>query len=737
MINTFFKYITLGLFLLLAQQTWAKKIEGRVQDKNNKSETLIGVNVYWQGTTEGTTTDVNGHFSLKQTANNNMLMFSYVGYKTDSILVQGNQELLVYLQAGTNINEVVVSERISATNISKINPILTQNITNKELTKFACCNLSESFETNASVDVSYADAVSGIKQIKMLGLSGRYSQLMLENIPIIRGGETAFGLDYIPGTWMKSIQVSKGTSAVKNGYESITGQINVNYHDADSDEKLHFYIYGNQDGKVETNAGISFKVNDKWGTNLLIATGANTRKLDMNEDEFLDKPVSFAGNFMNRWNYKGKKVEAKLGVSFLTETRNGGQTAYNHDLTQQEQSAYGIGIDVNRLNAFSKVGFLFSRPNTSIGWISSANYFERESFYGNNTLDVEQINMYTNLIFQSYIGNTKHTYNTGISMVYDNNGELFNDANVGFEEYVPGVFFEYNYIPSEQFSMLLGLRNDYSNIHGNFITPRAHAKYSFPAYTTIRISAGKGYRTPTIISENTQYLATSKQIVIDDNSIQEEAWNYGISLNNEIPLGKRDLTLSLEFFRTEFQNQLVVDLEQNAQEVHFYNLQGKSFANSFQVEAFYELFNRFELSGGFRLNDVQTDYNTELKSVPFISRYKGLVSGQYRTNLDKWQFDATVQFHGSQGLLQASDVNGTISNNQSDEYITMIAQITKNHRYWSFYVGAENLTNFTQENAIIGVEDPFGSNFDASQVWGPLYGRMFYVGIKYNLDKRF
>lgn len=724
-------------FVLLSQYSWARKIEGWVLDKNNKKEALIGVNVYWKGTTEGTITDDKGYFSLKQTGANHLLMFSYVGYEMDSLMIHGKSTVTIFLKPGSDLDEVVVSERVKATNISKINPILTQNITSKELTKFACCNLSESFETNASVDVGYADAVSGIKQIKMLGLSGRYSQLMLENIPIIRGGETAFGLDYIPGTWMESIQVSKGTAAVKNGYESITGQINVNFQNPGNNEKLHFYFYANQDGKVESNAGVNFDVNEKWSTNLLIHGGSNNRKLDMNEDGFLDKPISYSGNFMNRWSYKGKKVEAKLGVSFLSETRKGGQTEYNPNLAQSQQSFYGIGIDVNRLNAFSKVGFLFSRPNTSIGWITSANYFERASFYGFNTLDVDQVNLYTNLIYQSYIGSTAHTYNAGVSAVYDHNDEVFNGADVGFKEFVPGVFLEYNYIPSQQFSLLLGVRNDYSTIHGNFVTPRVHAKYSFPAYTTVRISGGKGYRTPTLISENTQYLASSKNLIIQEKDIQEEAWNYGLSLVNTIPIGNKEASLSFEFFRTDFRNQLVVDLEQNSQEIHFYNLEGKSYANSFQIDAFYELFNRFELTGGFRLNDVKTEYNKELKSVPFISRYKALLSGQYRTNLDKWQFDATVQFHGSQRLLQTYDASLTPIANESENYINVIAQVTKNYRYWSFYVGAENLTNFTQENAIIGVDDPFGSDFDASQIWGPLYGRMFYIGIKYNLDKRF
>ncbi|MDA3893117.1 MAG: TonB-dependent receptor [Salinivirgaceae bacterium] len=728
------KLIILSFVLFInIQNIWSKTIEGWVYDHMSQKTPLIGVNIYWLGTTNGTITNANGYFNLPQTENNKILIFSYVGYQTDSINVSNQKQLTIHLRSGSDLNEVTIKERVQSSGISKLNPILTQNITSKELTKFACCNLSESFETNTSVDVAYADAVSGIKQIKMLGLSGRYSQLMLENIPILRGSETAFGLNYIPGTWMESIQVSKGTSAVKNGYESITGQINIIYQNPDNNEKTHLYFYGNQDGKVESNAGLSFKVNPKWNTNLLIHGASNSRQLDMNKDGFLDKPLSYTGNFMNRWNYKGEKVEAKLGISYLQETRTGGQTAFDHSKAQNEQSNYGIGIDVNRLNAFSKIGFLLKRSNTSIGWITSANYFTRESFYGNNTLDVDQINLYTNLMFQSFIGNTQHTYTTGLSVVYDDNKEWFNRDDLGFSELVPGTFFEYNYIPSEKFSLLVGLRSDYSNLHGLFVTPRAHVKYKLSEYSTARASIGKGYRTPITISENTQYLASSRTYVIEDKNIQEQAWNYGLSLSNEIPLGKRKASVTLEYFRTEFTDQLMVDLEQSSQEVHFYNLDGRSYANSIQIEAFYELFTQFELTGGLRFNEVKSDFKNDFKDVPFQSNYKGLFSAQYRTNLDKWQFDATIQFHGTQRL---PDIDNN-SNRRSKEYINLIAQVTKNYRYWSFYIGAENLGNYTQKNAIIAPEDPFGSSFDASQIWGPLYGRMFYIGIKYKLDKRF
>ena len=729
-------YLLFTLLALLsgAHQAEAQKITGKVIEENNPSIPLVGVNVYWDGTTNGTITDANGLFEITQTKASAKLMFSYVGYQNKSLVIKDQHHIEIRLQAGTNIDEITVKQRIKSSSVSKLDPIFTVNISDKELTKFACCNLSESFETNASVDVSYADAVSGIKQIKMLGLSGRYSQLMMENIPIIRGAETAFGLNYIPGTWMESIQVAKGTSAVKNGYESLTGQINVQYRNPNGDEKMHYNLYGNQDGKLEANAGLSFQASKKWWTNLLVHGSGNTRELDMNDDGFLDKPLSSTINVMNRWNYVGDKVEAKLGFSVLSEKRNGGQTEYDHTLSQNDQSSYGIGIDVTRLNAFSKLGFLFDRPSTSLGWITSANYFVRESFYGYNTLDVDQTNLYTNLIYQSYINNTQHTYNTGISLVYDNNEEIFNGINTGFNELVTGAFIEYNYIPSSKFSLLLGLRNDYSNLHGNFITPRIHSKYSINEKTTLRASAGKGYRTASIVSESTQFLASAKRFVIDDNTIQEEAWNYGLSLTKDITINKRDASFSVEFFRTDFQDQLIVDVDQNAQEVHFYNLGGTSYANSFQVEGFYELFKRFELTAGYRLNDVKATYNNQLMRTPYVSRYKAMLSGQYRTNMDKWQFDMTLQFHGDQRLPSAATSSDAFPE-QSESYINLIAQVTKNYRNWSFYAGAENLSNYTQENAIIDVDNPFGDEFDASRIWGPLYGRMFYLGIKYNLNR--
>jgi len=404
--------------MLFSLSAFAGDIKGKVfEKKDTKQIPLIGVNVYWAGTTIGTITNADGAFELSKANKQDLLVFSYVGYQNDTIKVINEIPLEIFLNQGAELEEVVVAKRVASTSISKMDPLYVQKVNGRELERCACCNLSESFETNASVDVAYADAVSGVKQIQLLGLSGRYSQLTMANIPTLRGAESAFGMEYVPGTWMESIQISKGSAAVKNGYESITGQINIQLKEPSGPEKMHFYLYGNQDGKTEASFGHSFQLNDKWSTSLMVQGNGNFREMDMNDDGFLDKPLAKMGNIINQWNYKSEKYTSKFGFSYINEKREGGQKGFDHNKDQSQQSLYGIEVDVERFNAFAKNGFIFNRPSTSLGTIVSYNYFNRNSFYGNNTFNVTQQNFYANIIYQSYLGDTRHTYNTGVSFV--------------------------------------------------------------------------------------------------------------------------------------------------------------------------------------------------------------------------------------------------------------------------------------------------------------------------------
>lgn len=740
-----YRLILSAIIFFCCTLAWADSYKGKVYEldaKGNKVP-IPGVNIMVEGTSHGTVTDLDGNFEIPVEGKKKGLIFSYVGYQKVRILPKTLDQILVEMTQGEELGEVTVAKRRASTSFSKINPIQAQKLTGAELTKCACCNLSESFETNASVDVSFSDAVSGAKTIKMLGLSGKYSQMMIENIPALRGAQNSYGLEYIPGTWMQSIQISKGTSAVKSGAESMTGQINVELKEPDGEEKGSFYMYGNQDGKMEWNVNYGMKLNDHWSTAVFGHYEDTFREMDNNNDGFLDRPVTRQYNFFNKWKYKSDFINWKFGWSILDESRDGGQVDFDKNISPFDQQAYGIGIDSKKMNAYSKLGFIFDRPSTSLGMVLKWDRYTRDSFYGRQLYDVDQQNIYGSVIFQSFLFNTNHNYSVGLNYVNDRNRnkiqflEETEKQDIGFDEEVIGGFAEYTFTPTDDITFLAGLRYDHSSIHGTYWTPRMHFRWAFTGSSTLRLSAGKGYRTPQVVAENTRYLASSRVWHFSQTTpTQEEAWNFGVSLINNWHLWDKPLTLSLDYYRTDFNNQMVVDLNQSAHDVYVYALDGKSLSNSFQVEARYEPMDRFELTTAFRINDVQMEFqNQGLSSVPLLAKYKGLVSASYSTNMKKWQFDLTAQFNGVQELPSSDGRAPEYSHAQeSKPYTMLMGQITKNYRAWSFYVGGENLANYTQKNPIIAASDPFSKDFDSSQVWGPIYVRMFYFGIKYVFD---
>ncbi|MEN8226425.1 MAG: TonB-dependent receptor, partial [Bacteroidota bacterium] len=633
------------------------------------------------------------------------------------------------------LKEVVITNKAPGAFISRLDPIYTQNINGAELQKAACCNLSESFETNASVDISYSDAVTGAKQIQLLGLRGTYSQLMTENIPNLRGLATSFGLGYIPGTWMESIQVSKGTASVVNGFESIAGQINIEYLKPDKAEKLHFNAYANIHGKFEGNVVSALKINDRWTTAIFLHGENLSNKVDNNDDSFLDKPLTKQINFFNRWKYnKPGKLITQFGIKVLDESRTGGQNEFSTDMVRDTSNPYGINISTRRYEGFWKGGVFFKRPSTSLGMLQSFTHHKQESYFGLNDYDAEENSYYLNLIFQSYINNTRHKFNTGASFELNNYIEHLNDSAFTRFERIPGVFFQYTYTRDEKLTIIAGIRGDYHNIYGAFATPRLHIKYNITEHTILRGSAGMGYRTANVIAENNTMLATSRRLYIVEDPKQEQAVNLGINITQYIDILGRELRLSGEVYHANFLNQVILDFDKDPQAIYVYNLDGRSYSNAYQVEAGYELLSRLDVTLAFRYNDVKMTTNDILQYKPLMHRYKGLITLSYATNLKKWQFDFTTQFNGT------SRVPGTETNpieyqrsNSSPAYTIVNAQVSKFFRTWSIYIGGENLTNYRQKDPIIAADQPFGEYFDSSLIWGPVSGVNLYAGIRYTL----
>lgn len=730
-------YITLFI-LFFALSAQAKDVKGHVFDDNDQP--IIGANVYWEGTQQGTTTDVDGAFKLKTREGANKLVVSYIGYETFILSVTNVDEpLKIKLKGEVTLEEVVISERKMGTIASRTSVLQTQKITYDELCRAACCNLAESFETNPSVDVSYADAATGARQIKLLGLAGTYVQMLTENYPNFRGAASLYGLDYVPGAWMESIQVSKGTSSVKNGYEALAGQINVEFKKPPTADIFSVNLFGSDAGRYEGNADASWHINDKVSTGLLVHYSNDKKQHDGNDDGFLDTPLREQVNLMNRWYHKLDNYVAQYGVRYLHESRTGGQTTKHHDFADP----YKVHLNTNRAELYTKQAYIIDKEKVeSVALILSGSYHEQKSMYDRTPYNVYQNNVYASLLYEKEFS-PAHSLSTGLSMNYDGFDEnlLQNGVRNVFDrtEVVPGAYVQYTYNLNDKLIVLGGIRADYSSLYDFFVTPRVHIKYNPFDWFHVRASAGKGFRTANILAENNFLLSSSRKMNIADNLDQEEAWNTGVNLAFYIPLFGKELALNGEWYYTDFQKQVVVDMDSDPHAVSFYNLDGKSYSNSFQVEATYPFFRGFTLTAAYRYTDAKTDYRnaagvTQRLKKPLVSDYKGLLTASYQTPLKKWQFDLTGQFNGG-GRMPTPDATNPLWEPDFNAYTVVNAQITKYFRRWSVYLGAENLFDYKQSHPIIDAGNPRGENFDGSMVWGPVHGRKIYAGLRFNISR--
>ena len=725
-------------------------IEGTVYEQvNGKKQPLPGANVYWKIANVGTVTDENGHYSIEIHPTYKCLVFSFVGYENDTVHHMAEPQHYDHVMSTPlTLSEVEVAARQKAQYVNAIDPLHIEHITGEALRRCACCSLAESFETNASVDVAYADAVTGAKQIELLGLSGLYTQMMTENMPNFRGLASAFGLGYVPGTWMRGISVSKGTSSVRNGYESISGQINVDFKEPQEDHAEKVFINGfvNTMAMTELNFNTRINVGERDGLLLLGHVGYNPMKMDGNGDGFLDDPVTSQYSVFLRYNHPNSgHFGCKLGVKALKENRLSGQMDFDpaHRL-DEGYGLYGIGINTERYEAFAKTGFIFDRPETSLGIQQQVTYHKLDSYFGLKDYDATQLSYYVNVLFDSYIVNDHHKYSVGASYSYDRYDE---DHNLWFTtqdvaskhrvEQVPGAFAEYVFSDDHHWTAIAGFRADYNSYYDKlFYTPRLHVRFRGHDELAIRLSAGKGYRSPNVLAENSTMMASSRAIIFQEQPRMEEAWNYGVNLSKHFDVGEKEIQLLVDAYRTDFVNQIVLDRDADAHEIRIYNLDGKSYSNCAQIQVDYELFKNFDVSAAFRYTDVKMTINDSLREKPFVNRYKGLLTLSYAPST--WQFDLITQFNGDSRIPDLSGNATAVADGQNLErspfYVIMNAQVTKKlGEHWELYAGGENLTNYKQNNPIVAASEPFGNDFDASMVWGPLSGIRGYLGFRFQI----
>ena len=770
-------------FVAMAQRT----LTGKVTDVNN-GQPLVGATLFWKNTTAGATSTADGSYSIKRVHGFNTLVVDYLGYDLLEIEVEekGVTTLNIELTpSAVDIDEVVV-EGQQRGNYAKTTGITRQEqISFAGLCKMACCSLAESFENSASVTVGYSDAISGARQIKMLGLAGTYTQILDENRPIMQGAGATYGLSYTPGMWLNSIQVSKGVASVTAGHEAITGQINLEHRKPTDDERFFLNLYFDNEMRPEINISSAIPLTpDKSLSTVIMAHGSlDTSHHDMNFDGFADMPKANQINIANKWLWQNSDgIQLRWGWKVVNENRVGGQMDYREDLFDQMmqsplETPYGSKIHNRNINAYMKLGIPVGYERTftgnaedavqnNIAMILDYDNYLTDSYFGVNNVDVTEQTLRFNATYAHYF-TQRSSLNAGVSAYARmmDNGYLQQDASSGIAEpkwmmngkatlAEPGIFAEYTYNDDDKFSWVVGLRGDYSIVNGKYyydakpemlITPRTHIRWAITPRTTLRASAGMGYRRQNLVTDNIWIMTSSRNIVTDNlNDDMERAATFGGSLAQTFSLaGDDQATISVDYFRTQFFNTMVFDQERGDNTTHIYNTDGKSYTDNYQIDFNWTPFRGFDLFTTFRYTNAMMTLEQDGKKIlverPLTSRYKGLINIQYA--VQRWVFDVTAQMNGPVRLPELNgDMDAAVNNpTLSPTYPMYFAQVSYKMSNLTLYAGCENIANYLQgvnggnKPIIMEGNTAYNPGFNSSMVWGPLMGRKFYVGLRLNI----
>jgi outer membrane receptor for ferrienterochelin and colicins len=731
------------LFLCLSTALQAQLLTGIVRDENGQP--IVGAHVYWMDKSAETMTDANGNFKLPRRSKERMVHVEFVGFQMFMKTLKADEnDLKIFLkEAVKELGAVQIVGKKGDNSVSALNARNVETINSMELRKAPCCNLSESFETNGTVDIAYADAITGAKEIQMLGLRGIYTQMMVENRPDFYGLAAPYALEMLPGTWLKSIQISKGVGSVINGMQAITGQINTELQQPGEDKPVFVNLFAEGTGRMEANVHLNKVFSEKYASTILLHGSTFQNKIDRhNPDGFVDMPLKKQLNGLWRNFYRDKKWESQLSFHGLVDERQSGQLFDNQSIT----NPFKIDVKNERAQTVLKVGYLgFEKPYNSLGSQWSGTYHKVDAIYGKNKYNGEQKSFYGNLIFATIAGTTDHKLSFGGSFQYDDFKEYLNDKNLNRVDALTGAFGEYTFNrPTlegyNDWTIIASLRTDYHNRFGAFLTPRLNIKYNFNEGDVIRFVGGRGVRVANPIAENVAFLATNRSIDVASDLKPEDAWNVGINFVKTLTIkGDREWRLNLDVYRTQFTNQIITDLESDYSQAKFYNLSGQSYSNVFLAMLNAEVLKGLNVKIAYKINDVKTTYNGKLEEVPLVAKQRGLVSVDYKTRNKNWLFNWTTQFVGQQRFSDRSTTPAQYQHHftpYTPTYTLSNMSVNRFFKTFELYGGAENLFDYTQHNPIIGVNDPTSIYFDATQIYAPMMGRRIYAGLRWWINRK-
>lgn len=739
------KYIFIAAGLLFPYVSFAQTITGTVLNKQR--EALANASVSWLHADIMVRTDTAGYFEIPFTGNNqNILIVSHTGYKTDTVLVFDQAIIECVLQQLGDMSEIVVSRPAEGIVNSNRNPFKVEQLTKGELIKAACCDLAGCFETQLTVQPQTTNVITNSKELRILGLSGVYNQILIDGFPMIQGMTYTYGVSSIPGTLVNNIYVSKGANSVLQGYESISGQINVETVKPGHTDKL--LVNGYVNSFLEKHLNVNYNYSGrKWSNLTAFHTVQPSNRIDRDKDNFLDLPLLTRYMAYNRIKY-GRETDwgwsGSLSVRLLKEQRVGGQTSFRRT-DKGSSTVYGQMIDLNQPELMMKTGYRFNDVHNVVLNVSTFHH-QQQSYFGTLEYNARQSNLYINL--QHEWKWKTHDWRSGVSFRHLNITEdirfaddLLNRGYAGVyrrEENIPGVFTETTMrFLGDKLTWIAGARADKHNEFGTIATPRTLIKYDFTPETVIRANVGFGWRTVNFFSENIGLLASSRDILFLEPLKPEKAINSGINVTHKFLSANSRFSgsISVDYYHTRFSNQIFPDYDADPTKALVRNFTGKSVSNGFQSELYLQFLQQIDLRMGYNFLEVYQGTGALKKILPFNPRHKFLTALSYKPVNKRFQADINLHWFGRQRLPDTKLNPPAYQRPDSQPYTTVNIQFTYNLKKLELYAGCENVFNFRQHQPIISWQNPFGPYFDTSSVWGPTRGREFYLGFRFRIPK--
>lgn len=690
---------------------------------------------------KATFTDSDGKFEIylgKQFPDTLVILSS--GYFPDTILLSEKDRFgaITAVLFSDNLKPEVLVERKAGNGTIKISIAQVERISNGELRRAACCNLSESFETNASVDVNVTDAVSGARKIQLLGLDGVYTQFQLENVSFLRGLETAFGMQSFSGIWLDGIQISKGTGSVVNGHESMAGLINLSVKSPFDAERLLVNVYGNRFGRGEANAIVSQRINARWATSLLLNGASNQSTIDENKDGFLDLPQFTSLSALNKWQFNGERMEAQLSVYGYYDDRFAGQSSFSPALLP-----FHMVLNNQHLEATAKTGFFGKHQGESLGLINHVKWHETKGYFGLNSQGQQRISSgdearyFSSLNYERSSVDGTHQLKSGVSLTLLRiTQQAFTDV-LQRNEITAGPFAEYA-LRLNRLSLQLGTRVDYHSLFGWFVVPRIHGKFALTPKTDIRFTGGKGWRVPNFLMENNVLMASNKTWSLPSEGVLPEvSWNIGGSVASEFQFFDRKASITLDAYYTWFERQLTIDRDIAPDNLVFRYVENQSTALACQAEMDVALSKQLSVRAAYKFLNVQSLYNGTMQQQVMIPIHRMLYTLSWNSKNKRWQADLTANVVGPMRMPDIHSGSGTVhETHYSPWYPFLFGQVSHQWKKIKVYIGLENILNVKQPNPIISALNPQDPSFDATMVWGPITGINVYGGLTYQLKQK-